>query len=142
MEDNTKKPGHDNRFKKDLWLLGGFLLLGAILCAFLFLRRKAGGEAASVSVTIDGELVGIYALSRDLELPIETKYGRNLLVIKDGTASVAEADCPDGICVMEHPVSRTGEMIVCLPHHLVIEVIPEGVAPNPGTGGIDAVAGG
>ena len=72
MEDSTNKPVHDKHLKKDLWLLGGFILLGAILCAVLFLRRKAGGEAASVSVTIDGELVGIYALCRDLELPVET----------------------------------------------------------------------
>ena len=47
MEDSTNKPVHDNRFKKDLWLLGGFILLGAILCAVLFLRRKAGGEAGT-----------------------------------------------------------------------------------------------
>lgn len=47
---------------------------------------------------------------------------RNLLVIKDGKASMKEADCPDKICVAHKPICKKGETIVCLPHKVVVEV--------------------
>ena len=49
----------------------------------------------------------------------------NTLVIKDGEASMTEADCPDGICVAHRPIKNTGESIVCLPHKIVVEIQSE-----------------
>ncbi len=54
----------------------------------------------------------------------------NVLLIKDGQASMTEADCPDLICVHHKPVSREGETIVCLPHKLVVEVTGKDSGPS------------
>jgi hypothetical protein len=35
---------------------------------------------------------------------------------------MAEADCPDGLCVKQHKIDKTGQTIVCLPHRVVIEI--------------------
>ena len=62
-----------------------------------------------------------YALSEDLLLTIgEDEY--NTLQIKDGAAAVIEANCGDHTCVRMGAVSRDGETIVCLPHHLIVRV--------------------
>ena len=43
-------------------------------------------------------------------------------MVEDGAVSVTEADCADKICVHEGKISRTGEVIACLPHELIITV--------------------
>lgn len=55
-------------------------------------------------------------------IPVETKYGYNLVEIGDERVRVIEADCPDKIDVKQGYISRIGETIVCLPNHLVVEI--------------------
>ena len=55
-------------------------------------------------------------------IPIKTKYGYNLIEIGDGKVRVIEADCPDKLDVKQGYISKPGEMIVCLPNRLVIEI--------------------
>ena len=89
--------------------------------AFFFLR----GEGDTVTVSVDGKHYGTYPLHTDLTLSIRTGEDgeeENLLVIRDGTARVESATCPDGICAAHKPISREGESIVCLPHRVVITV--------------------
>ena len=93
-------------------VLGGFLLLK--------LTGKTGDRAV---VLIDGKERASYALSEDLQTVIRTGDETNTLVIRDGKASVAEATCPDGICVKHRPISKVGETIVCLPHKVVVKVV-------------------
>ena len=90
-----------------------------LLLAFRHVTRSPGG---SVTVTVDGVNAGTWPISEDREVTVEGIGGSNVLVISGGTASVREADCPDGICVKQRPVRYTGETIVCLPHRVVITV--------------------
>lgn len=99
-------------------LLLTLFLAGA---AFFFLRE----EGDIVTVSVDGKYYGTYPLHTDLTLSIRTGEDgeeENLLVIRDGTARVESATCPDGICAAHKPISREGESIVCLPHRVVITV--------------------
>lgn len=48
--------------------------------------------------------------------------GYNILVVKDGQASVSEASCPDLVCVHHEPISHNHETIVCLPRKLVVYI--------------------
>lgn len=98
----------------------------ALLIAFA--RRTAG---AAVRVTIDGVFYGEYRLSEDQSVSIDEKYGHNRLVIENGSAYMAEADCPDGYCMEYKPISRGGETIICLPHMLVVEVTGTRDAQQP-----------
>ena len=79
--------------------------------------------AVNVLKKTDGKVVGTYALVEEQTIPIDTKYGHNQLVIKEGEAYMDESDCPDHYCEDQGKVSKTGETIVCLPHKLVVEVI-------------------
>jgi len=55
-------------------------------------------------------------------IPIETEFGYNLIEIGDGDVRVIEASCPDKLDVLQGAISSPGEMIVCLPNRLVIEI--------------------
>ncbi len=45
-----------------------------------------------------------------------------MIVVKDETIGIVEADCPDQVCVHEGFLSKPGETSVCLPHKVMIEV--------------------
>lgn len=50
----------------------------------------------------------------------ETAY--NLWVIRDGSADMVAASCPDHICVKQHIISKQNESITCLPNKTVLTV--------------------
>lgn len=56
------------------------------------------------------------------KIPIETPYGRNILEIGDGEVRIVEATCSDQLCVYQGTISESGEIIVCLPNLLIVEI--------------------
>ncbi|MBR5708572.1 MAG: NusG domain II-containing protein [Oscillospiraceae bacterium] len=106
------------RILADILLVAG--VLAAALIVFLLIPRGGG---STVVVTVDGEEYASLPLDTDAELLIESESGTNLLVISGGTASVVEADCPNQVCVETGAISSEGQLIVCLPHKVVIEIV-------------------
>lgn len=113
--------------KSDILLAAGVLL--AALALYLLFRP--GGEGAWAVVEIDGREIARYALPADRIVTIgEADY--NVLEIAGGTAEVVEANCGDHTCVRTGKISREGEVIVCLPHHLTVRVEGGDAAPFDG----------
>ena len=52
------------------------------------------------------------------------------VTVKDGCAFVSESDCPGQDCVRMDKISGTGQMIVCLPHHLTVVIEGAGEGPD------------
>ncbi len=105
-----------------LWLGLVALLLLAGLVGMVFVRsaREEGGQ---VVITWNNEVQGTYPLSKDRTLVYEGEHGaRNVVTIQDGMVFMAEASCPDQICVRKGPTNQTADPIVCLPNSLVVEV--------------------
>lgn len=108
-------------FKKaDIILAVILLVLG--LCSLFLLR---GGQGSELYVSVDGKEYGRYSLLKDQSFTVETPYGRNVVEISGGRACVIEADCPNHDCMNFAPVYRKGQSIMCLPHHLSIQVSGE-----------------
>ncbi len=101
-------------------ILFAMIILSATVGIVLFNGTKQQGS--TVAVIIDGKETARYSLNTDIEKVIETEYGRNTVVIKDGSVSVENADCPDLVCEKHRAISNDGETIVCLPHKLVLEI--------------------
>lgn len=109
------------RLKKgDFWLIGGLLFLAALLFACSAWWPKEPG--ATVCVMVDDKRYAVYPLGIDTEADILTPYGHNRLVIRDGAARIVDADCPQQICVRRRAIRASGEVIVCLPHRVVVTV--------------------
>lgn len=105
--------------KADIILIVGLLLAGAVVLLYYNTQKETG---LKVQVSVSGEMRETFSLARNTEYAVDTEYGHNLVVIRDGAVYVAEADCADKICVNHKPISNTGETIICLPHQLVVEV--------------------
>ncbi len=94
----------------------------AVLCALGYFVMITGKTGDTVTVTVDKTVFGEYPLNVDRSVEIRTKNTLNVLVIKDGQATVESASCPDGICARHKAISRDGESIICLPNKVVITV--------------------
>ncbi len=105
--------------KNDVIFIGALL---AVLCAVGLFVMTAGKTGDTVTVTVDKTVFGEYPLNEDRTVEIRTEDSLNVLVIRDGQASVTEASCPDGICSRHRPISKDGESIICLPNRVVIAV--------------------
>ena len=111
--------GREHKGRRDLILISACVLLAVFLLAAQRLLQKNGSWAV---VRQEGRELGRYPLSQDAQIPLHTAEGYNLLVIEAGQAYIREADCPNGLCVQEGRVSRTGESLVCLPHRLTVTI--------------------
>lgn len=105
--------------KKGDWILS-FVILGIAVLGFGLYSIIGLQKAGSAEVFIDGRQAGSYPLSRDCEIGLNG--GTNILVIKDRTAKIVEADCPDQVCVRHKAISKKGESIICLPNKIVVSI--------------------
>lgn len=106
-------------FKDIIFVIG---VLAVSLLIWLAFRYINGSSGDSVAVVRNGQEEGRYSLLEDNVYIISGETGYNLLVISGGEAFITDADCPDGLCMKQKPISRKGESIICLPHKLVIQV--------------------
>lgn len=107
--------------KNDLILIGSVLVLA--LFFFIGYHLIYHKEGSYVIVTVDGTQKAAFPLSEDTTYTIKgAHHGTNRLVIKDGSASITEADCPDKLCVNQKAIQKEGETLVCLPHKVIVSI--------------------
>ena len=119
------------RTQRVIYLTKGdkFLIVLIIFISFSamgYIRLQAlSKDEKYVSVQVNGEEIKRFIFDSKLvgqTIPVETKYGYNLIEIGDEQVRVIEADCPDKIDVKQGYISKIGETIVCLPNKLVVEI--------------------
>lgn len=101
-----------------------FSILLILSLAVLFIQKTVLQKPGTTAiVTQDGQVIWQLPLDEERQLLIEDENGgTNTLIVKDHTVCISEANCPDLVCVHTPAISHTGEVIACLPHHLIITV--------------------
>ena len=99
-----------------------FTVLLIVAVVFYIITSKSNTEHNTITVSIDGTVYKEFDLYQNQNYTIQTEQGYNVLQIQNHKATIIEADCPDQLCVQQKAVSHKGELIVCLPHKMVIEV--------------------
>ena len=122
--------------KNDMFLFAGIVIIAAVIALAMRITHTDSGAGTVVTVTIDGRLYGEYPILENTVINLDEPLGHNQIVISDGSAYMAEADCPDQYCVEHRPISQNGEAIICLPHRLVVGVS----APKETNNILDTVA--
>lgn len=107
------------------------LIIGILLVAGAFwgmneyrvqqIEKNSSGLKAEISV--EGKLYKVVPLTgEEQEFTIETDHGKNVVKVHDQGIEIIDADCPDKVCVDMPLAMKPGEMVVCLPHKIIIEV--------------------
>jgi hypothetical protein len=111
-----------------------FLLLLLCSIAGIFVANDAVSQSPDVVVEIDGKPAYTFSLSRNRTLEVQGPHGSTLIEIRDKRVRIADAHCPNRLCMKQGWVS--GGVIVCLPNRLVVFV-----GKGQDAKGVDAVAG-
>ncbi len=118
--------------KTDKILFWGTLLLSFVLLLFSNVLLAPQGDDTIV-IEQNGKLYASYqrsTLQKENTIEIQTEYGHHQIAISNQGARVLKTDCKDKQCVGE--ISKAGDMLICLPHKLVIKIC--------GNGEVDGVA--
>ena len=108
----------------DLILILILILAGILLSVWVFYPDNP--TAAYVEVRQNGNVIMTLPLDTNTEQTIQDKDGRtNTFQIREQTVEMNTANCGDKTCINTGKISHTGESIVCLPHRLVLQIIPE-----------------
>ncbi len=78
-----------------------------------------------IEITVDGEVYDIIPLTRDMEdvsREVQGFIGTTYIEISGSRARVTFSDCPDKICVHSSWINKPGQMIVCLPNRVVVQM--------------------
>ena len=105
-----------------------FVILTVLCLAFgiwLYPLFSTKGDSATISQNGSSRTI---PLAKDAEIALD----RASVLVSNGKICIAQADCPDQVCVKTGSISRAGESIVCVPNKITITI--------NGKSNIDAVA--
>lgn len=106
--------------KADIVLFAVLLALG--LGMLFFSIRAASHGGSEVVISVDGQEYGRYPLDRDNVIEIVNGNRHNIVTIEDGGVSMTYSTCKNQICVHEGVVTAPGQLIVCLPNYVIVEI--------------------
>lgn len=121
--------GH--RIRNDFIAVALILALALVMFMTFHVRNYLVGQASAsqagpyaVVANTEGEY-DVLSLSQDASLTVVSDLGTNTVVVEDGCVFIADSDCKNRVCMETGKVNQVGDTIVCLPHHLVIQVVDD-----------------
>ena len=97
------------------------LLVVSVLSFSLYSALSVDGDI--VKITVNGRLYDSFPINKDKTLTISQNNEHiNILKIESNTISMIEASCTNQTCCEHHPISKIGEIIVCLPNRVLVEI--------------------
>lgn len=109
---------------RDLLKLGDWLtlLLGGATVVGLAMHFWCGAQGDTLLVRAQGKLVEQTNLRSARTLTVAGPLGNTLIEIQPGRARVARDPSPRQLCVKQGWLSRAGEMTLCLPNQVSVEI--------------------
>lgn len=131
--------------RADIGVIGATVLLAVGLCCVLWFGFGVQGvpgwgaadpssqespalDGASAPVAVVQNSEGFYEvlpLNEDAQLTVESSRGTNVVEVANGSVRCVESDCGNQVCVGTGWVNASGQMIVCLPHQLTVQVVDD-----------------
>ena len=123
--------------KSAKWVLA-LLAAAAVLATVALVIPPKQEEDPVARITLDGKLIQEIKLNQvgaSFSFTVTGASGlTNTILVEKGRIRVEAADCPDQVCVGQGFISDGTVPIVCLPNHLVIEIVGGGEAFDAATG--------
>ena len=113
------RPGVLPHLKPGDWLT---LLLGGAGVTLLTLTLWNGELADRVVIRSGGKIFREAPLSRDQRIEVPGPLGTSIVVIEKGRARIASDPSPRQYCVRQGWLEQAGEVAVCLPNEVSVEL--------------------
>jgi len=106
-------------FKPGDWLT---LLAGSLAVAMLAARIWNADIADTVLIRSGGKVLLEAPLSRDRRIEVPGPLGTSIVTIEKGRARISSDPSPRQYCVRQGWLERSGEIAICLPNEVSIEL--------------------
>ncbi|MGD9568493.1 MAG: NusG domain II-containing protein [Sedimentibacter sp.] len=110
--------------KYDIALIIVIIAVNALILIYGSFNAVDKGQNIAY-VYSENKLIGEYTLTDnyETEFTVDIGSGRyNTVHIENGKVWIHEATCPDKICLNQGKISQDGEIIVCLPNKLMVQI--------------------
>jgi hypothetical protein len=97
----------------------------SVACAGVFAIVNSGKYDKKVAeISVDGKPYKTVSFDKNNEetIDIKSKLGTNVIKLQNDKIGVVDADCPDKVCIHDGFIEKPGQMLVCLPNKVVIEI--------------------
>ena len=98
------------------------LLLGSIFVALLTLKLWSGDLADKAVIRGGGKIFREVPLSRDQQIEVPGPLGVSIISIHDRKARIASDPSPRQYCVRQGWLQQAGEIALCLPNQVSVEL--------------------
>lgn len=105
--------------KGDIFLVAALFFLSAASVAGVRTLYTGGKH---VVVEVDGSHVLELSLDKNVIKTVSGPLGETVIAVDNGKARVTESACPHHYCVRMGHISRTGEVIICVPNRVVVKI--------------------
>lgn len=109
--------------KGDIRIIAAIFIL--VVASFIYTTMR-GMDSSTRHVVITQNQEVLYNIKIDDTyadvLHIDDGDKHNEIRFKNGEVWIESANCQNQVCVFERPISKVGEVIVCLPHKLIVEI--------------------
>ncbi len=108
--------------KKGDWLI---VVLSLAAIALLFKTQWSDTPATKVEVRVSGHVYATYSLNIRRDIKVKGKIGETVIQIGQGKARFLHAPCRNQYCVHQSWLTRAGQVAICLPNQVVLELLGE-----------------
>lgn len=115
--------------KKGDKIIAFLILLFACLLYLLFNLIIFDGKPQTAEVYVDGKFYASYRLNniKNTKLVrIETEFGSNTLELSGNGVRVTDASCKDKVDVRAGKISKSNQMIICVPNRFSVHLTGDG----------------
>lgn len=98
------------------------LLAGAVCIVLLTVRLWQGGTADTAIIRSGGKIFREVPLSRDQQIEVQGPLGTSIISIEKRRARISSDPSPRQYCVRQGWLQRTGEIALCLPNQVSVEL--------------------
>lgn len=107
--------------------LGDWLVILASMIAIvvLFLTQWQMAPATKVQVRVADKIYATYSLNLVRNIEVQGTVGKTTLQISQGRARFLHAPCHQQYCVRQAWLTRAGQVAICLPNQVSLELIGE-----------------
>ena len=102
------------------WLV---ILVCLALVLLTFQQFWARQPASQIKIRQANEIVGIFDLNQNRELHIKGAIGESHISIQNGQVRFKQSPCINQYCVHQGWLNRTGQVAICLPNQISLQLI-------------------
>ena len=98
------------------------LLAGALFTVWISVTVWSGGIADTALIRSGGKVFREVPLSRDQQIEVPGPLGTSIITIEKRRARISSDPSPRQYCVRQGWLQQTGEIAVCLPNEVSVEL--------------------